>query len=232
MMTVDPAVLGGAVVGLVTLQLTSLGILLAVLRFFYRRLDRRFAEARTDIDRRFAEAFGAMQAGFAEARNDRRRIEEKLDEHGKEVARLQGIVERTYEPHRFTVGMVRLRTYAPADTACRTGRRIPAGGPGAGGTDRKAVDRQRWSRQRSGTDQGSTASGGGSESFLTSRSSCTNRKSEARTLQDRRQPQGVGFLSRSWRERAWAQADRLHQRAGASSASAPSGSRWPRSRGC
>ena len=134
MMTVDPTVLGGAVVGLVTLQLTSLGILVAVLRLFYLRLDRRFAEVdhrfaeagadldrrfgevrtdidrrfgevRTDIDRRFAEALGAMQAGFAEARDDRRRLEEKLDEHGKEVARLQGIVERTYEPHRFTVGM-------------------------------------------------------------------------------------------------------------------------------
>ena len=46
-----------------------------------------------------------MQTGFAAARDDRRRLEEKLDEHGKEVARLQGIVERTYEPHRFTVGM-------------------------------------------------------------------------------------------------------------------------------
>ena len=166
MMTVDPTVLGGAVVGLVTLQLTSLGILLAVLRLFYRRLDRRFAEVdrrfaeagadldrrftevdrrlteagahfdrrfteagadldrrvgevRTDIDRRFvevdrrfveadvrfAEALATIQTGFAEARDDRRRLEEKLDEHGKEVARLQGIVERTYEPHRFTVGM-------------------------------------------------------------------------------------------------------------------------------
>ena len=141
MMTVDPTVLGGAVVGLVTLQLTSLGILVAVLRLFYRRLDRRFAEVdrrfaeagadldrrfgevrtdidrrfgevRTDIDRRFAgvdhrfaEALAAMQAGFAEARDDRRRLAERLDEHGKEVARLQGIVERTYEPHRFTVGM-------------------------------------------------------------------------------------------------------------------------------
>ena len=75
-------------------------------------LDRRFAGVRTDIDRRFAgvdhrftEALGAMQAGFAEARDDRRRLAERLDEHGKEVARLQGIVERTYEPHRFTVGM-------------------------------------------------------------------------------------------------------------------------------
>ena len=123
MMTVDPAVLGGAVAGLVTLQLTSLGILVAVLRFFYLRLDRRFAEVdrriaevrtdidrrfaevRTDIDRRFAEVSSAMRAGFADARDDRRRLEEKLDEHGKVVARLQGIVERTYEPHRFTVGV-------------------------------------------------------------------------------------------------------------------------------
>ena len=123
MMTVDPAVLGGAVAGLVTLQLTSLGLLVAVLRFFHRRLDRRFAEVdrrfaeagadldrrfgevRTDMDRRFAEALGAMQAGFVEARDDRRRLAERLDEHGKQVARLQGIVERTYEPQRFTVGM-------------------------------------------------------------------------------------------------------------------------------
>ena len=152
MMTVDPAVLGGAVAGLVTLQLTSLGILLAVLRFFYRRLDRRFTEVRTDIDRRFAEVdrrfaettahvdrrfaetgadldrrfteagadldrrfaevrtaidrrFAEVDRRFAEARDDRWRLAEKLDEHGKEVARLQGIVERTYEPHRFTVGM-------------------------------------------------------------------------------------------------------------------------------
>ena len=116
MMTVDPAVLGGAVAGLVTLQLTSLGILLAVLRFFYRRLDRRFAEVGTDMDRRFAEAGAAldrrfaevgtdMDRRFAEARDDRGRLVEKLDEHGKEVARLQGIVERTYEPQRFTVGM-------------------------------------------------------------------------------------------------------------------------------
>ena len=179
-MTLDPAVLVGAAVGLVTLQLTSLGILLAVLRFFYLRLDRRFsdidcrfAEVRTDIDRRFAdsdrrfaevganidrrfteagadldrrfaeaganidrrfteagadldrrfaevdrrfgeagadvdrrfaEVLAAMQTGFAEARDDRRRIEEKLDRQGKDLARLQGIVERTHEPHRFTVG--------------------------------------------------------------------------------------------------------------------------------
>ena len=169
MMTVDPAVLGGAVVGLVTLQLTSLGILLAVLRFFYRRLDRRFAEVdrrfgevRTDIDRRFAEAgadldrrFGevrtdidrrfaevdrrfveadvrfaealaAIQAGFAEARDDRRRLEEKLDEHGKEVARLQGIVERTYESHRFTVG-VPVKPPAAAHVAPAAPDEPPAG---------------------------------------------------------------------------------------------------------
>ena len=77
MMTVDPAVLGGAVAGLVTLQLTSLGILVAVLRFFYRRLDRRFAEVGTDIDRRFAEvdrrfveAAAHVDRRFAEAGAD------------------------------------------------------------------------------------------------------------------------------------------------------------------
>ena len=130
MTTIDPAVLVGTVAGLVTLQLTSLGILVAVLRFFYLRLDRRFAEVdrrfaevrtdidhrftdvRTDIDRRFADVrtdidrrFAEVQAGFAEARDDRRRLEEKLDDHGKDLARLQGIVERMYEPHRFTVGI-------------------------------------------------------------------------------------------------------------------------------
>ena len=100
MTTIDPAVLVGTVAGLATLQLTSLGILVAVLRFFYLRLDRRFAE----IDRRFAEVRTDMDRRFAEARDDRRRLEEKLDDHGKDLARLQGIVERTYEPHRFTVG--------------------------------------------------------------------------------------------------------------------------------
>ena len=65
-----------------------------------------------------------MQAGFADARDDRQRLEEKLDDHGKDVARLHGIVERTYEPHRFTVGML---GKAPGDGAhrpatCRTSR--------------------------------------------------------------------------------------------------------------
>ena len=168
-MTLDPAVLVGAAVGWVTLQLTSLGILVAVLRFFYLRLDRRFsdidrrfAEFRTDIDRRFAdsdrrfaeaganldrrfteagadldrrfaevdrrfgeagaevdrrfaEVLAAMQTGFAEARDDRRRMEEKLDGQGKDLARLQGIVERTHEPHRFAVS---------AQDTTRTARRL------------------------------------------------------------------------------------------------------------
>ena len=70
MMNVDPTVLGGAVVGLVTLQLTSLGIVVALLRFFYRRLDRRFAEVRSDIDRRFTEVdrrFTEVDRRFTEA---------------------------------------------------------------------------------------------------------------------------------------------------------------------
>ena len=111
-MTLDPGALLGAAVGLATLQLTSLAILVAMLRFFYLRLDRRFAdvdgrftEVRADLDRRFAEVMAAMRVGLAEARDDRRRIEDKLDGQSLEVARLQGIVERTHESHRFTVGV-------------------------------------------------------------------------------------------------------------------------------
>ena len=152
MTTIDPAVLVGAVAGLVTLQLTSLGILVAVLRFFYLRLDRRFAEVdrrfaevrtdidrrftevRTDIDRRFAEVdrrFVEVQAGFAEARDGRRRLEEKLDDHGKDLARLQGIVERTYEPHRFTVGIPGTLPAAPRVVPDAPDE--PPAGPPAGG---------------------------------------------------------------------------------------------------
>ena len=145
MTTIDPAVLVGAVAGLVTLQLTSLGILVAVLRFFYLRLDRRFAEVdrrfaevRTDIDRRFTEVrtdidrrFVEVQAGFAEARDDRRRLEEKLDDHGKDLARLQGIVERTYEPHRFTVGIPGTLPAAPRVVPDAPDE--PPAGPPAGG---------------------------------------------------------------------------------------------------
>ena len=135
--------LEGSVVGLVTLQLTSVGILVAVLRFFDLRLDRRFAEVdrrfaegRIDIACRFTEVGDAVDspvrrdvgghagAGFADARDDRRRLEEKLDYHGKDIARLQGIVERTYEPqpsHRGHAGQ------APGDGARlprRAGRAI------------------------------------------------------------------------------------------------------------
>ena len=178
-MTLDPAVLVGAAVGWVTLQLTSLGILVAVLRFFYLRLDRRFAEVRTDIDRRFAdsdrrfaevrtdinrrfteagadldrrfaevdrrfgeagadsdrrfaEVLAAMRTGFAEARDDRRRIEEKLDRQGKDLARLQGIVERTYEPHRFTVGAPDTTRTAPRPASDIPGE-PPGGAPTAAG---------------------------------------------------------------------------------------------------
>ena len=163
MTTIDPAVLVGTVAGLVTLQLTSLGILVAVLRFFYLRLDRRFAEVdrrfaevrtdidhrftevrtdidrrftevRTDIDRRFAEVdrrFVEVQAGFADARDDRRRLEEKLDDHGKDLARLQGIVERTYEPHRFTVGIPGTLPAAPGVVPDAPDE--PPAGPPAGG---------------------------------------------------------------------------------------------------
>ena len=97
MMTVDPTVLGGAVVGLVTLQLTSLGILVAVLRFFYRRLDRRFAE----VDRRFAEAGADLDRRFGEVRTD---IDRRFTEAGAGLDRRFGEV-RTDIDRRFAEGL-------------------------------------------------------------------------------------------------------------------------------
>ena len=62
------------------------------------------------VQRQFAEFRADMQQGFEQAREDRFRLERKLDVQGEQlvmlhqaVGRLQGIVERTYEPERFTV---------------------------------------------------------------------------------------------------------------------------------
>ena len=62
------------------------------------------------VQRQFAELRADMQQGFEQAREDRFRLERKLDVQGEQlvmlhqvVGRLQGIVERTYEPERFTV---------------------------------------------------------------------------------------------------------------------------------
>ena len=90
-----------------------------------RHMDRRFAEAKADTQRQLDEAkadtqrqFGElgadMQRGFDQAREDRLRLERKMeDKFGaqgdhianlrQDVGRLQGIVERTYQPRRFTV---------------------------------------------------------------------------------------------------------------------------------
>ena len=93
---------------------------------------RQFDEAKTDTQRQLGEAkagtqrqFGEMQRqfdelradmqrGFDQAREDRlrleRKMEDKFDAQGDQIAnlrqdvgRLQGIVERTYQPRRFTV---------------------------------------------------------------------------------------------------------------------------------
>ena len=62
------------------------------------------------VQRQIAEFRADMQQGFEQAREDRFRLERKLDVQGEQlvmlhqvVGRLQGIVERTYEPERFTV---------------------------------------------------------------------------------------------------------------------------------
>ena len=62
------------------------------------------------IQRQFAEFRVEMRQGFEQAREDRVRLERKIDVQGERivtlhqvVGRLQGIVERTHEPERFTV---------------------------------------------------------------------------------------------------------------------------------
>ena len=66
------------------------------------------------VQGQFAEFRAEMQRGFDQAREDRlrleRKMENKFDAHGEQIAnlredvgRLQGIVERTYQSQRFTV---------------------------------------------------------------------------------------------------------------------------------
>ena len=74
---------------------------------------RQFAEAKTDTQRQFDELRAEMWRGFEQAREDRLRLEKKMEDkfelHGEQIAglrqdvgRLQGIVERTHQPRRFT----------------------------------------------------------------------------------------------------------------------------------
>ena len=75
---------------------------------------RQFDEAKADTQRQFSELRAEMQRGFDQAREDNlrleRRMEDKFDAHGEQIAnlrqdvgRLQGIVERTYQSRRFPV---------------------------------------------------------------------------------------------------------------------------------
>ena len=74
---------------------------------------RQFAEAKADTQRQFDELKAEMWRGFEQAREDRLRMEKKMEDkfelHGEQIAglrqdvgRLQGIVERTHQPRRFT----------------------------------------------------------------------------------------------------------------------------------
>ena len=80
-------------------------------------MQRQFIEAKDDTQRQFAEVRADMQRGFDQAREDCLRLEEKMetrfDAQGEQIAnlrqdvgRLQGIVERTRQPGRFTVSPV------------------------------------------------------------------------------------------------------------------------------
>ena len=72
--------------------------------------DRRFDEAKADTRRQFDEANANTRQGFDRMHEDNLRLEKELDSQAAQIAdlrqdvgRLQGIVERTYQPARFTV---------------------------------------------------------------------------------------------------------------------------------
>ena len=71
---------------------------------------RQFDEAKADTQRQFHEANARTSQGFDRMREDHLRLEKKLEAQAVQIAdlrqdvgRLQGIVERTYQPARFTV---------------------------------------------------------------------------------------------------------------------------------
>lgn len=76
-------------------------------------MQRQFADVQrhfADAQRHFAEAREDTRRGFHEMREDYRRLEDKLDAHGEQIAdlrqdvgRLQGVVERSFQPDRFTM---------------------------------------------------------------------------------------------------------------------------------
>ena len=117
-----------------------------ILRYLDRHLDRRFAEvqrqfaeAKTDTQRQFDELRAEMWRGFEQAREDRLRLEKKMEAkfelHGEQIAglrqdvgRLQGIVERTHQPRRFTA--LSAQSALSTDDEVRETRTPYAVGPG------------------------------------------------------------------------------------------------------
>ena len=105
-------------------------------------VQRQFTEAREDNQRQFAELQRQIvelrddtRRGFEQVREDNLRLDAKLDAHGEQIAdlrqdvgRLQGVIERTWEPGRFALGA------APEAEAGRGVREARAGyGAGRGG---------------------------------------------------------------------------------------------------
>ena len=84
---------------LIAVAISALAVFGAFAAWLVRHMDRRLDEARADTRR-----------GFERMREDFQRLENKFDAQSEQMAnlrqdvgRLQGIVERTYEPARFTL---------------------------------------------------------------------------------------------------------------------------------
>ena len=92
------------------------GVLLAGLTMLNRRIDRRFDAVDRkfeSIDRRFESMDQKFERRFEVVEQQIRTLARDIANLRQDVGRLQGVVERAYEPDRFTQAPARVRERRP-----------------------------------------------------------------------------------------------------------------------
>lgn len=85
------------------------GVLLAGLAMLNRRIDRRFDA----VDRKFESIDRKFERRFEVVEQQIRALAQDVGNLRQDVGRLQGLVERAYEPDRFTQAQARVRERRP-----------------------------------------------------------------------------------------------------------------------
>jgi hypothetical protein len=92
------------------------GVLLAGLAMLNRRIDRRFDAVDRkfeSIDRKFESIDQKFERRFKVVEQQIRALAQDIGNLRQDVGRLQGVVERAYEPDRFTQAPARVREPRP-----------------------------------------------------------------------------------------------------------------------